>query len=1057
MKNRSLSLTASLMFVCACSNPDSSDPEFPTIKVDMRVPDSGPVSDLDPGDMTVPSEARVELDLAPYLGEPGGNAVARVWQLESDDAPFSGSVVTGRMGDWVLENDLVRVLIEGEKRAMSPCPWGGTPVDAAYIADGSDEDILGEVCGLINGGLSFRPDLFEVIQDGSDGGAAVLAASGDLAINDFLNLPVMVNDFIPNFDERIGVDVNELLPLRVTTYYVLEPGETNLLSLMAFRNDSDAQVDTLPIFLVASGGDGYYFNPSSSTNGFGASSGGGIGVALDNLPFLAFNGDTASYAFAPKPNDAIESSLLPLSGAYLVISGVAATALGTTATNLLPLLTAGPEAIAADPNVLHVPPAGVEVVEYRLFIGDGALSTMVDPIYEQHGVEVGTIEGVVRDTDGSPVAGARVSALRRGFRNMNQTISGADGRFSMTVPPEAYELSARKGGWVPSGETPVNVTAGSTIDAGDVGIRAPGVLRVNVTTPDDGCADTTGPQPVPARLTVICVDECQKPTLAEEDIAFHNLPDQYQAIVYGGMDGVLEVELPAGEYRFIVSRGMEWSVWPDIDALQSVTIESKQLAEFDAEIARVIDTGVAYSGDFHIHSISSPDSTVEYVDRVLNYAAEGVDLLVSTDHDHVSDHRPIVQNLTLGPWIQAVVGSEITTADLGHFNAFPMVQDPTHGRGGAIDWGNGDDFTHTPADLYALINEQPGEQVVQINHAGGLGLIKFAEADVLRGITYADRARHRLAPLEGAGKTPEDTGIWSDDFTAMELMNGNSQSRFYRLGRWWMQMIGRGFAPTGTAVTDTHKLYSDLGGVPRTYVWGGGDVSCGDRKFGALDDYDGFVANYAESTNDGQAIGTNGPFFEVWVDGANITRTDVGGTANTAGADFVAHLDIQTSEWVDVSTIDVYLNPPLDSVNTRPGELVETPIPAQETVQIAWDASTHLQTVRTGTREHKVWRQTIDIPLSSAEDAFLIFVVKGNSSMGPVTGSSAFAFSNPIFIDADGNGYDSPPYAATAAMPPGPSELPPGPQGPQPTDRITPSELIHAIREVDCQHPMHAH
>ena len=1058
MKTTRLPLITAFLLFSTCSNTaDNATSNLPTIEVDMRVPDTG-APDLGGEDMSHPPGERVALDLTPHLPPAGGSAVASIVQLETDDAPFSGDVSTGRTGDWMLQNDVIRVLIEGDKRAMSPCPWGGTPIDAAYIADGGDEDILGEVCALLNGGSSMRPDLFEVLHDGSDGGAVVLAVSGNLVINDFLNLPAMVDDFLPNFGERISFDVNAILPLRVTTYYVLAPGESNLLSLMVLRNDTDAVVDVLPLFLVASGGDGYYFNPASSTNGFGAS-GGSLGAALENLPFLAFNGERASYAFAPKPTPKINADLLPLSGSYLVISGVAATALGITANALLPLLTAGADAIPEHEDILHVAPhGGIEVIESRLFVGDGSLATMVDRIYEKHEVATGTVEGVVQDEQGTPIAGARVTALRRGFRAMNQAISGPDGRFSLTVPPEDYELRARRGAWSPDVETPVTVTAGAMIDVGVVGVRAPGTLRVRVTTPDDGCDTTTGAQPVPARLTVICADQCDKPSDAEADTQFHGLPQQYQAVVYGGNDGVLELELPAGDYQILVSRGMEWSIWPPngLATPHPITIAPSQLVEIDAEIARVIDTGAAYSGDFHVHSVSSPDSTVEYVDRVLNFAAEGVDVLVATDHDHITDHRPIVTDLTLDPWIQAVVGNEITTADLGHFNAFPLVRDATHGRGGATDWGNGEDFTHTPDALYALINAYPGEQVIQMNHAGGLGFIKSAKADVLRGITYANREKHRLPPQTEPGKTTDDTGFWSDGFTAMELMNGNAQTRFYRLGRWWMQMIGRGFAPTGTAVTDTHKLYADLGGVPRTYVGGNADVSCGDRRFAELADYDAFVANFAEQTNAGNAVGTNGPFFDVWVDGDAIDRAGPGETAATNGAPFVAHLDIQTTEWINVHTIDVYLNPPLDSVNTRPGQLVETQIPPQQTIPITWDEATHLTTVRTGDVEHKVWRQTIEIPLESADDAFLIFVLKGGQSMAPVTRSSAFAFSNPIFIDADGNGYDNPPYADAASMPPGPSELPPGPQ-PVPTERLQPSDLIDAIRELDCQNPLHGH
>jgi len=160
-------------------------------------------------------------------------------------------------------------------------------------------------------------------------------------------------------------------------------------------------------------------------------------------------------------------------------------------------------------------------------------------------------------------------------------------------------------------------------------------------------------------------------------------------------------------------------------------------------------------------------------------------------------------------------------------------------------------------------------------------------------------------------------------------------------------------------------------------------------------------------------------------------------------------VSIATPEWIRVSDVDVYLNPRLQDVATLPGELIPSPIPTTQSIALTWDEATHLATIKAGTVEHKVWRQTIDIPLQSAADAFLVIVVKGSQSMAPVTMSAPFAFSNPIFIDADGGGYDNPPYAAAAAAPPGPGDLPPGPT-PPPAEPMQPSELIGLVRQLDC-------
>lgn len=1065
MNNFRIVLLASAALVLSCSQ--SSDQPLPEIDVDAQpIPDDAADTSTpnDTADMPPDATDIVEVDLDGYLAEPTGTPSVDVYQLEGD-APFSGDVVQGRPGDWVVENDVARFLVEGDKRAMSPCPWGGTVVDAAYLADGTDEDILGEICMLANGGLSFRPDRFDVLHDGTDGGAVVLAASGGLVINDFLNLSTMVDDFVEGLGDRIHIDTDAILPVRVTTYYILRPSETNLQVLTAFRNDSEEQVDMLPIFPVASGGNGYYYNPMNSTGGFGAGSS-SLGIALEDLPFIVFNGERASYAFVPEPTIFDEDAALPTAGSYIVISGVAANVIGAPVHRLLQLLTSTEEQLAAADEVTHIAAGGTEVLEHRLYVGTGSISTMVDPIYEQFEIATTTLRGVVHDSEGAPVAGARVSAMFEGFRTRNQTISGEDGSWSLLVPPGEYEVVARKGGMAPVSPVTVVGQPGSTLDVEGVEVNLAATIRAHVTTPDDRCGDTVGPQPVPARLTVVCTEQpCPNaPTTKEADVTFHRKPDQYAAVEYGTVDGIVEAQVPPGDYRIVVSRGIEWSMWP-ADAPQTsgmlVTLEAGETIDVDAEIARVVDTGAAYGGDFHIHSISSPDSPVPREARVRNFMAEGVDVMVSTDHDYIADYRPTIDELSATPWVQAIVGEEVTTADLGHFNAFPLEQDLSHSRGGAVDWGGGDSYTLLPEELFATLDEYPGEQVVQVNHAAGLGLIKSAQADVLRGYTYANRDTHRLPPRDPDPVTG-DTGIWSDDFTAMELMNGNSRGRFYRLGRWWMTMIGRGFSPTGTAVTDTHKLYSDLGGVPRTYVWGVGDQSCGSRRFAELQDYDGFVADYVASVNAGQAIGTNGPFVEVSVsNGAGDTASP--GDTLSADDETVATLDLQFPEWMDIDEVDVYLNPPLDDIMTRPGEIIEDPIPPTDNVVVTLDPTTELVTTVTGDAEHRVWQKTVEIPLQTDEDAFVVFVVKGSTPMTPLVGAAPFAFTNPVFLDADGGGYDNPPYAAAAAQPPSPDQLPPcrdrfcGARKPADDNQLTPDEIIDAVRYMDCQNPAHVH
>ncbi len=1058
------------VMACSSNNDNNANNGSNGMLPDIEVPDQGPLpipdaarpdEGTDTVDMTTPNGPIVELDLEPYLGE-AGDSNANVYELQGD-APFTGPVIEGRPGDWVLENEVARFLVQADKRFMSPCPWGGTVVDAASLAGGGSEDILGEICLLVNGGQTFRPDQFDVLADGSDGRAVVLAASGTFTTNDFLNLPVMVDDFVEGLGDAVKIDLNREIPVRITNYYILRPGETALHVVTAFRNDTDAAEHLVPIYLVASGGDGEYYNPEAATGGFG--SGGTTGIGLDNFPFIAFHGDSATYAFVPQSDPDLNAPVMPRAGSYLIISGVAAAALGASSSRLLPLLTSTPEKIAEAEEVVHVEPGETEILEHRLFVGGGSIAEVTDPIYDWMNIDRGTVIGTVRDPDGNPVEGARVSAVSDRNKALNQALSAADGTFSMKVPAGTYEISARKGGMPPFGAVAATVAAGEEVDVADVDVDLPGRIVVRVTTPDDGCETTTNPAPIPARLTVLCAETpCPSaPQKTEFDTGKNSLPDDIAAVVYSGTDGVLEVDVPPGAYRLVVSRGMEWSVWPQ-DLMANggtpLTAVAGETHEFDVEIARVVDTPNAYSGDFHVHTIRSPDSPVPWNDRVRNFMAEGVDVIVSTDHDSISDYRPVVTALGGDAWIRNVVGEEITTADLGHFNAFPLAVDPSHGRGGAIDWGGGDSYTLLPGELFAAAREiATSDPVVQMNHADGLGFVRFAEADVLRGISYASREKHRLPP-EPADPMTGDTKIWSDDFTAMELFNGSSRTRWAILGRWWMTMIGRGFTPTGTAVTDTHKLYADIGGAPRSYVFGQNDYSCGDQPFATLTDEATFIEAYAADVNAGRVLGTNGPFFTVSVTNGAGDNATMGDTI-AADSETVATLDIQTPEWMRVVAVDVYMNPDPEDVITAPGEAIEDPIPPTETINLTWDETTQLTTVTTGAEEHRAWRQSVQVPLSTTEDAFVIFVVRGGQSMAPIHASGPFAFSNPVYLDADGGGYDNPPYATLAELPPDPNVSPCRDafcgNGPPVDGELTPAQLMEIIRHYDCKDPSHGH
>ena len=793
----------------------------------------------------------------------------------------------------------------------------------------------------------------------------------------------------------------------LTLYYVLRPGDRAVRVVTALRNESQEPLHIVMGHLIMGGGEGSYFNPLGTERGFGDEALDASNLDGVKFPFMTWRGERSSYAYVPEPDASILDTDLPAGGVTLYASGASATLLGRD--SLLDTVLTTKRKFSTLPGVFHLEPGESDMVTHQVFVGDGALSTMFDHIYPAIGLEMGEVRGRVTDTTGAPVEGARVSAISETDRAINQAITDADGHYVMRAPVGSYSLFARAPGAPTTAPETVQVTTATTAQA-DLEVAQAAILEVSVTTPAG--------EATPARVTVWCVGDCpDAPNSRQEDVTSDALPGGVAAIVPTGLDGTANIPLPQGDYRVTVSRGMEWSVWPSNahrSGGEAISLVNGETTTLTAEIAHVVDSVGILSGDFHIHSLTSTDSAVSLQNRVLDYLSEGVDVMVSTDHDYISDYRPAIEALGAGHLITSLIGSEITTSDTGHINAFPLQQDLDHPRGGALDWGNGPADSLLPSEIFDWVNGFPGEQVIQINHPDGTGTIGALEVDVLRGFSTADPTNKRLPDL-GTNPLTGDTRLWAENFTAMELMNDHSTNNFWTIAHWWLTMVGRGFHPTMTAVTDTHKRWANVGGVPRTLVFVGDDH----------DDPMSFQRDvFARAINDGKAIGTNGPTFRIHLENTQGARAGLGQTLDVqADGKVKGVVEVEMPEWIEVDSLDIYFN--REDVIVPPGEENTEEIAPNTSVDIDLDPQTDLEVVATGAVEHKRWKKQVSFELEGmTEDAYIIVMVRGRKqgsrNMRPVVPENIrpLAFSNPIFVDADGDGYNNPPLKALASVPP---------------------------------------
>ncbi len=1000
----------------------------------------------------------VEVDLAPYTAPlPDASGTTTVFQATDDSSLLKGALAHGRPGDFVMENSHGRYIIEGIKRVMNPCPYGGNLLDAAMKTSPDaepNEDNLGEICVLGNLSQTFYPETTEILQAGGPDEAAILAITGKLDLLDFINFESMVREYLPA-TVQLPIDLNSVDPATMTIYYILRPGDKSLRTVTALRNESQETLHMAVGHLIMGGGVGSYFNPLGTNKGYGNER-----LSADTLdgvkfPYMIWSGDETSYAYVPEVDPEIKGTDLPAAGVTLFAAGTAATLLKQD--SIIKVALGTRRQFERLRGLFHLEPGESDHVTHQFFIGDSSLGTMLDEIYPQMGLDTGTVSGQLTDTNNAPVPGARVSAISPQGRAINQVKTDAQGNYSMVLPVGEYTLEARRAGEPTLTPQNTEITKDSSVT---VDLKLIPAATVTVTV-----QDPLG-NPTPGRITVWCEGSCPSmPTSQLQDVTTDSLPNTVAAIVPTDVNGNAEVLLPEGDYRVTVTRGMEWSIWPEDAHLtngHAISLTSGDTISLDAEIAHVVRSEGIVTGDFHIHSLTSPDSAISQRHRVLDYMSEGVDVMVSTDHDFISDYQPTIDALGANHEIISLKGSEVTTSDTGHLNAFPLQQDPNHPRGGSLDWGNGPGDSLLPSEIFDWINGFPGEQVIQVNHPAGTGTIGSLKVDTLRGISTADAESKRL-PVLAPDESTGNTRLWAENFTAMELMNDHGLNHFWIIAHWWMTMVGRGFSPTMTAVTDTHRRWANIGGVPRTLVFV-------DPAHDAPDTFD--RDTFARAINEGKAIGTNGPTFWIHLENSQGEIAQLGETLDaTSDGKLFGKVKVEIPEWMNVDSLDIYYN--REDVIVPAGEEDNTPLDPNMTVDINLDAQTDLEVVATGQSTHRRWVKDVEFELTMDRDSYIIVMLRnrkqGARGMKPVVpqnGIKPLAFSNPIYVDVDGDGYNNPPLKELAKTLPPLAPPPASPSvhthadgtvhghthGDEAPTQLTREMLWHMIEKNQCSH-----
>jgi hypothetical protein len=592
-------------------------------------------------------------------------------------------------------------------------------------------------------------------------------------------------------------------------------------------------------------------------------------------------------------------------------------------------------------------------------------------------------------------------------------------------------------------EHPVTVVEGQSASV-DIDVAAAGTLEVAVSDPSGA--------PLPAKVSLVGFDPAPDPgnktTLAIVSIngfVFDSDVEQKGAELFGltkvifvgpsGTTGALSV--PPGEYEVVVSHGGEYSIQSE-----RVTITSGAPAMVEARLVRVVDTTGFVSGDHHVHLIHSLDSHVTRDQRILTMAAEGIEYFVASDHDFLTDLRADVERLGLGDLVATDVSSEITTFNIGHFNAWPLEPDAGRVGGGPIDWGRsgvapGMDYPSlgsydlSPAELFDTARDRlrPGRDagVVQVNHIND-GLLGFFH------VTGVDTA---LVPPRSAvdpttiRQNPALENLYDDGYSALELWIEDNRVQTgllleENLGDWF-NLLNQGIIKSGTADSDSHTTAIIQAGGPRTFLASSTDEPS------EID-----PVELAASTNGGRVIATNAPFirFEVEGDGGATAGLAMGRPKLVAatGATVTIRLNVQSPDWAEFDTIQVYSNTVPAPVDDEAPHGITVPSYRADPILVL-EAGKDFEIRRVPVEANGVeatrLEADVEIPFPVERDAWIVVLVRGtdgvsrplwpmnpqdldresNQTLDDLTdgnlgegGNTALAFTNPLFVDVDGNG-----------------------------------------------------
>lgn len=482
----------------------------------------------------------------------------------------------------------------------------------------------------------------------------------------------------------------------------------------------------------------------------------------------------------------------------------------------------------------------------------------------------------------------------------------------------------------------------------------------------------------PGKVQFIGVDGTPTPNFGT-DYRAHGGDHQYQT-----HDGRVRQQTPPGKYMLRVTRGPEF----DMEE-RTIEVAKGQTVNVNVTLKRSVDTSGWVSTDYHAHSTPSGDNYCNTRDRLINFAAEHIEFAPTTEHNRIYDWAPLIEQLGLGKHLKTVPGIELTGSGQ-HLNAFPLIEHRFTQNGGAPLWNYDPRINAITLRNWGTPSRQEGGSRYdteanarnQAPYFGG-GPDRWVQANhPIVGNVFFDRDGD--GELDGGFVGFEDlvdaAEVWSTEILNLNPTyqtkgvagGGNLGQQNRTFG--WLQMLNQGRRVWCVAVSDAHRVFGNGVGSWRTYVPSSVDEP------GQID-----PAEIIANSKAGRMMITNGPFLKVTTgDGLPIGSTVI------AEGHIDLKIQVQAANWMEVDRVQILVN------GRQPG-------------QYNFTRRAHPEKFKTGVVR---FDETVRVKL--ARDAHIIVVAVGENSdlkkgwgRNPYGNMHPIAYTNPIFVDTDRNGFQA--------------------------------------------------